>query len=143
MRTDQTEQIMFRAPGFSIMNRGVMRAKWQQTDQGKNDQEKTKDADDFFAHKLVRVGYVDWKDKTACLHTKAGVSCSKTRNSNIEKRNKFEYQMSECPELLGMYDSGQVRWSLKNIALLSVLDFEFLSFDIVSSFGFRISKFCS
>jgi len=53
MRPEQTEQIVNRAPGFRIMNRGVMRAKRQQTDQGKNDQEKTKDADDFLAHKIV------------------------------------------------------------------------------------------
>jgi hypothetical protein len=53
MCTEHTKQVVNGTPGLGIMYRGIPRAERQQTDQGKNDEKKTKYADDFFAHKLV------------------------------------------------------------------------------------------
>jgi hypothetical protein len=53
MCTEHTKQVVNGTRGLGIMYRGIPRAERQQTDQGKNDEKKTKYADDFFAHKLV------------------------------------------------------------------------------------------
>jgi len=56
-------------------------------------------------------------------------------------RNKFEYQMAKCLKLKGMI--WWIVWQEMNLHRpLKVLNFEFLSFDIVSSFVLRISNLC-
>jgi hypothetical protein len=53
MSPEHSEEIMNRARGAGIVYRRVIRAKRQKTDQGKNDEEKKKYANDLFAHALL------------------------------------------------------------------------------------------